>query len=698
MTFPITDPVLIVAVAMTIFVLAPLLMQRMRVPGLIGLILAGAVVGPNALNLLARDDTIVLLGTVGLIYLLFMAGAEIDLHGFRRQRNQSLLFGAVTFLIPQLVGVGIGMLLGYGVAASILLGSIFGSHTLVAYPIAMRFGISKKRAVTTTVGGTIIADTTALLVLAVVAASTRGALDVAFWFRMVGSLGAYVALIWFGLPRLGRWFFRNERTGGGAEYVFVLASLFAGAYLAHVAGVEPIVGAFLVGLSLNRLLPEQGLLTNRIHFVGEAFFIPFFLLSVGMLVDVRVFAAGPRAWEVMVAMSLAVIVSKWIASRLSQRFLSYSGGEGWVIFGLSVPHASATLPVALIGVEIGLFDDAVLNGTIMMILVTCVIGPWIVEKYGRRMALEEEHEPYSPTDSPQRILIPMANPATAEALMDLALAVREPGSREALLPLSVVPAGDTHASEYVAEAETMLSHAVAYAASAEVPVLPLTRVDHNYASGITRGVAETRTSTLVVGWDGKRSARRGIFGSVLDQLLDQTRQHVLVAKLGHPLNTTERLVVLVPEGADHVSGFFETVRMIKLMANRLSATIRVHVVASPAEVYREHFERIGPDAPVAADSADGWALVLRALHKELLPDDLVLVLSARRGAISWSPILDRLPGHLADLLPESFIMIYPAELPHGPHRALAESALPQRTFPPDPFDMPAQPSDSPGQD
>lgn len=170
----------------------------------------------------------------------------------------------------------------------------------------MRFGIAKNGAVTTAVGGTIITDTAALLVLAVIAASTRGALDAAFWVRLVAFLAVYLALVWIALPRLGRWFFRREKTGGISEYLFVFTALFAGAYLAEVAGIEAIVGAFLVGLALNRLIPEQSLLTNRIHFVGEAVFIPFFLLSVGMLVDVRVLAADLRVWEVMVAMTTVV--------------------------------------------------------------------------------------------------------------------------------------------------------------------------------------------------------------------------------------------------------------------------------------------------------------------------------------------------------------------------------------------------------
>jgi Kef-type K+ transport system membrane component KefB len=225
------------------------------------------------------------------------------------------------------------MLLGYSLGGSLLLGSMFASHTLVAYPIAIRYGIGKNPAVTTAVSSSIITDTSSLLVLAVVAASVRGVLDAAFWLRLVLMLGAYVIVVWFGLPRVGRWFFRNEKTGATAEYAFVLTALFGFAYLARVAGVEPIIGAFLVGLALNRLLPEQGQLTTRIQFVGEAFFIPFFLLSVGMLADVRVLAGDVRTWQVMIAMTVAVILLKGGAAKLMQRVFGYSSAEGWTMAG-----------------------------------------------------------------------------------------------------------------------------------------------------------------------------------------------------------------------------------------------------------------------------------------------------------------------------------------------------------------------------
>jgi Kef-type K+ transport system membrane component KefB len=661
-SLPIADPVLIMAVAMAIFLIAPLVMERARVPGLIGVILAGAIVGPNGLNLLARDQTVVLLGTVGLLYLIFLAGTAIDLHGFARYRNRSLTFGALSFLIPQVAGTGLGLLLGYSFAGSLLLGSIFGSHTLVAYPVAIRYGIAKSVAVTTAVGGTIVTDTASLLMLAVVAASTRGALDGEFWLRLVLALSAYVLLVWFGLPRLGRWFFRNERAGAVAEFAFILTALFGSAVLARAAGVQPIIGAFLAGLALNRLLPDRSLLANRLQFVGEAFFIPFFLLSVGMLADVRVLAGDVRVWQVMVAMTVGVTLFKGGAAKLAQKMFGYSADEGWTMAGLSIPQAAATLAVTLIGVEVGLLDDAVLNGAIMMIVVTCVIGPWLVEKYGRRLALHEEQKPYDPTTAPQRILVPVSNPKTAEDLMALALVIQEPGSPEPIFPLAVVPAERDGTAEFVASAEKMLQQVEAYGVAAGAEVVAMTRVDHNFASGIARGVTETRSSSIIVGWDGKRTQRRGIFGGVLDQLLVQTRQQIMVAKLGHPLNTTERVFLLIPHGSDHVLGFPEAVRTVKLLTNRLGARIVGHVVAGDAKTYASHFDTVKPSAPARFEESRSWPELLSQLAGRLRADDLVIVLSARRGAVSWTPALERLPALLADLVPESFVMLYPSEV------------------------------------
>jgi len=660
LSLPFTNPVLVFALAMVIFLVAPHLVERYRVPGMVGVIIAGAIVGPHGLNLLDRGPTIVLLGTVGLIYLMFLAGVEIDLHGFRRHRWQSLAFGLLTFGFPLLLGWGTGQLLGFPPASALLLGALLASHTLVAYPLALSMGIVRNGAVTAAVGGTMIADTAALLVLAVIASGSQGDLDAGFWARLSVSLGLFVALVVFGLPRLARWYFRRETTGTAATFLFVMTALFAGAFLAEVAGVEAIIGAFLVGLALNRLIPRNGLLSNRIQFVGEAFLIPFFLLSIGMLVDVRVFLRGPRAWVVLAALLGAGVLAKWLAAEGTRLAFRLTRAETGSIFGLSVSRASATLAIALIGNELGLFDEFIENGVVVLMAVTCFLGPWLVERHGRALALAEEQQPVSAAEAPARILVPMSNPKTAPALLDLALVLRDPRSPEPLYALTVVPDEGESAEAYVANAEQMLSKAVAYAAGAGVQVQPVTRVDQNFASGIVRGAVETRTATIVIGWDG-RTSRQHLFGSVLDQLLDQSAQQVIVARLGHPLNITRRVVVVVARGSDHHQGFADAVGTVKRLANGLGSGVQLLTVDAPVEGYLNAFRRVKPEAPVKGNRVAGWNAALSELRQLLKPEDLVIALSARRGTVSWDPYLQRLPARLAKLIPESFAMLYPPD-------------------------------------
>jgi Kef-type K+ transport system membrane component KefB len=664
-SLPVTNPVLIFALAMVVFLVAPLIVERFRVPGMVGIIVSGAILGPHGLNVLERGQTIVLLGTVGLIYLMFLAGVEIDLHGFRRYRWQSLAFGTLTFVLPMVLGWGAGLVLGFGPGSALLLGALLASHTLVAYPLALSMGIVRNGAVTAAVGGTMITDTAALLVLAVIASATRGALDMAFWIRLGGSLAAFVALITLGLPRLTRWYFRRETTGTAATFLYVMTALFAGAFLAEVAGVEAIIGAFLVGLALNRLIPRNGLLNNRIHFVGEAFLIPFFLLSIGMLVDVRVFLRGARAWEVLVALLVAGVLGKWLAAEGTRLLFRLTLAEAGSVFGLSVSRASATLAIALIGHEVGLFDEFVENGVVVLMAVTVFLGPWLVERHGRTLALAEEQQPLAGADVPARILVPMSNPKTAPALLDLALVLREARSPEPLFALTVVPDEGKTAESYVANAEQMLSKAVAYAAGAGVQIQAVTRVDQNFASGIIRGAVETRTATIVIGWDGRTSHQR-VFGSVLDQLLDQSQQQVVVAKLGHPVSTTRRIVAVPATGSDHHAGFAEAVGTLKRLANGLGASLHVLVVGQDDAGYLRAFKQVKPEAPVKTERVAGWASALGTLRQMLKAEDLVVVVSARRGTVSWDPYLHRLPARLAKLVPESFLLLYPSERPELP--------------------------------
>lgn len=677
---PFTDPVLIVALATLLFLTVPVLAERIRVPGVIGLIVAGAAVGPHGFGLLARDQTIILLGTVGLLYLMLMVGLELDLHQFSRYRNRSIVFGTLSFLVPAVFGAAAGLALGYPLPSALLLASAFSSHTLLAFPIASRLGIVRNEAVTTALGGTILTEILALLLLAVVANSAGGAsLDAAFWTRLAVSFGIYVAAVMWGLPRLGRWFFRRSGDGG-TEFIFVLASLFTISWLAHAAGVEPIVGALLAGLALNRLVPAQGPLMNRIHFVGNALFIPFFLLSVGMLVNVWALDSL-RAWVIAGVLSGGVLFSKWLAAWITARAFGYEPAEGWTVFGLTVPHAAGTLAIILVGYDLGLLDQTEVNAVVVMILATCLAGPWAVERFGRRVALREAARPYDPATAPRRVMIPLANPATAEALMDLAFAVRGPDTDEPLIPLSV--AGDEgHATEaWVAEAEQMLAGAVRHATAAEIPVRPVTRVDANIAAGIARGVAETRASVVVIGWDGRRTTGRTIFGSVLDQVLERTRQMVLVAKLGHPLNVTQRLVVLVPPAAERHPGFAEALAAVNRVASGIGAGMVGVVVGEDAERLRALHAEARPQVTAEWLAVRDWGALGEWLEGGLRREDLVVLMGARRSTVAWHPRLERLPARLAELAPESFLAVYPTEseaIAELPPEALGDALAPDR--------------------
>jgi Kef-type K+ transport system membrane component KefB/mannitol/fructose-specific phosphotransferase system IIA component (Ntr-type) len=663
-SLPINDPVLIFAVAMGIFLLAPVVFERFKIPGIIGLILFGTLVGPNVLNLLERDFTFELLGTVGLLYLVFLAGLELDLNRFNEHRQRSVIFGLLSFGFPMGLAYLVMPALGFSLQASLLIGAIIGSHTLLAYPTASNLGIVKNPAIINVVGGTLVTDTLALTVLAVVAGSMAGDLDAAFWVRLFGMLILYVAVVLIAVPRIGSWFFRNVPAQAPAEFLFLMVVLFTAAWAAGLAGAEPIIGAFLAGLTLNRLIPLTSPLMTRVRFVGNALFIPFFLLSVGMMVDPRVVARSTEVWIIAGALIGLVHVGKFLGAWATKLLFRYNRAEGLAMFGLSVPQAAATLAVTFVGLEIGLFGEEVVNAVILMIVVTVFVGPSFVGKFGRRIALQEEQKPYDPSDAPLRILIPISNPATVDGLMDIAFLLRGKTSDEALYPAMVVRGTEVGSEAQVAEAERMLSHAILYAAEADVPVQPLTRVDRNIATGIARAVAETRTSVVVVGWDGVKSgkSRTAVFGTVLDQVLEQTRHTVLVAKLGHPLNTTERVVAVVPPGSSRHPGFAEAVRIIKTVAAELDARFEALVLKEDPEDYKKLFKKMKPELPMEFEGVEGWGPLLWELRGRLEPQDLVVVLSSRQDTISWHKELERLPGQLSALVPESFIMIYPSEV------------------------------------
>ncbi|MCH8485377.1 MAG: cation:proton antiporter [Candidatus Cyclonatronum sp.] len=666
LNLPVNDPVLIFAIVMLIILLAPMVVQRLKIPGLVGTILAGTIVGPSVLGLLERDQTIILLGTVGLLYLMFMAGLSIDLNKFEKNRNKSLIFGLISFLIPQLAALPVGMyLLDFSLASSLLLGSIVGSHTLLAYPIANRIGITKNTGVTMAMGGTIVTDMLSLLILAIVANSLADATGFTFWLTFAVLVIGYTAAILLGLPVIGRWFFKNVRNQTNTEYVFMIALLFISAFLADLVGLAPIIGAFLAGLTLNRLVPESGTLMSRVQFVGNAYFIPFFLISVGMLVDVKVMFESWEVWAQTAAFTALVLFGKGFAAKLTQWIFKLTPEEGWTIAGLTIPQAAATLAVTLVGFEIGLFTQTSVNAVVLMILITCLIGPSLVERYGRKVALKEASQSYNPLDAPERILVPLANPQTAEALMDIAMIIRKKNSTEPLFPLTVARSSDTADSDArVAESEKMLSHSVVHAAAAEVPVLPVTRIDMNISNGIIRAVKELRISHVVIGWNGEISARQRIFGTVLDQLLEQSKQLIMVSKIDHPLNITERIFLIVPPYLDREPGFTGAMLTIKNMVNEIGAELLVVTSRNNHQTLKQLVENQEPEIEAGYIVLDEWASLLKDERIQFKDEeDLLILLSTRNGTVSWDANLERLPRIIAQNYPGvNFFTIYPSEI------------------------------------
>lgn len=655
---PLHEPVVVVALALAVFLIAPLLFERLRLPTTVGFIAAGALLGPTGLGWMARDQTIVLLGTVGLLYLMFIAAIEIDLHDFNRHRVRSGFFGLLGFALPLALGFTLGRLLGYSLAGAILLGAMLSSHTLLAYPAASRLGIAKNQAVMVAVGATIITDLLALLTLAGVAASAKGQLSAWFWMRMAVSVAVFALLVLRGLPVVGRWFFARYGDEGVREYIFVLAAMFAAAVLAHLAGIEPIIGAFLAGLALNPLLPEGQPLTNRLNFFSDAFFTPFFLFSVGMLVDVRVLVSGPRALLVMLGMIATVLPAKFAAAWFTRRRFAYSVPEAMTMFGLSVPQAAATLAIALIGYQVRLFDTAALNATIMVILVTSTVGPWLVERYGRQVALQEQRRPFRPVTEPQRILIPIADRAGTDSLMEMALLLRTPGSKEPLLPVAVVQGQGQQVAGRVAEAEKMLSHAVVHATGAGVRAVPLTRVATDFAKGIVRGIAESRATTLLLEWTGRRDWRGSILNEKLDRLIASTQQLVLVTTLSGTVKTLSRIIVVLPKDADCGPGFGDAIHVVKLMANRLSAEVHFILVGDSADRVRPAIARLRPRVPESYEEVPDWRALEVRLAGRAGADELVTLISERRGMVAWRRELDRMPARLHGVAP-NLCVLYP---------------------------------------
>ncbi len=656
----IQDPILIFTTIALVMLLSPLLAERLRIPDLVLLLISGAVLGPYGLGLLERNSAMMLFGSVGLLYIMFLAGLEIDLHRFARTKHKSIVFGLLTFAIPQLVGTLIGKyILGFEWRTSLLLASMFASHTLLAYPLASRLGISRTEPVSITVGATILTDTLALLVLAVIADSARGeSLGLLFWGNIGIGMVALVALTWLGIPRLTQWFMGKATEASGAQFLFVLVTVCGCAYLSHFAKLEPIIGAFLAGAAFNRLIPRQGVLMNRIVFAGNTLFIPFFLISVGMLVNPLAMVSSPRGWLVATTMVVTVIGTKYAAAWLTGILFGYDTESRKVMFGLSVVQAAATLAAVLVGYDLKIFDESVLNGAIAMIMVTCPLGSWMVDRHGRNMAeksLPKEH----PSSSGQRILVSVANTEFATRLMDLSFLLHDP-SRTSTIHSITIARDDAHSEDAIARGEKLLAHCLSHAAAAEMPVNPSIRLDINVSDGIARAAKELHATMTLVGWEGEESFSARLFGGVMKRLLVTCPSRLVFCRLIRPLNTTSRLLVLLDPLAEFRLDISSLIRDFKLLSQQIGAEVRIYFSAKVSDEFQVEIDKAQPQRPLVFIASETLSLACSTFSADAGEGDLLLIAGERREDVRWSPTIERVPEMIATKHPTHNLLIaYP---------------------------------------
>lgn len=668
-TLPLADPVLKFLLILLIILAAPLLLNKLRIPHLLGLIIAGAIIGPHGFNLVLRDSSIILSGTAGLLYIMFLAGLEIDMADFKRNSTKSLAFGMYTFLIPMILGTVVGIwVLRFNVLTSVLLASMFASHTLIAYPIISKLGISKNKAVSITVGGTMITDTLALLVLTIIVGMATGQVNDMFWIRLGVSILIFALIVLFGFPFIGRWFFKHVHDNI-SQYIFVLVMVFLGSFLAQVAGMEAIIGAFLSGLALNRLIPQSSPLMNRVEFVGNAIFIPFFLLGVGMLIDYRTFFTSFETIKVGLIMIIVATAAKYIAAWMTQKTFHLSTDQRSVIFGLSNAQAAATLAAVMVGYNvitgtdangepIRLLNESVLNGTILMILVTCTIASFAAQKGAHNIAAQDISDKEENKKESEHILIPVSNEETVEELVNLSLAIKSPQNKNGSFALKVI---DNHHSDEKAlkQSRRVLQTAVNTAAATDTRMKDLLRYDLSVSNAIASVVKEREITDLVVGLHKEKDIPAAFLGHIVESVLAESSVSTFIYKPAQPISTVRRHLIIIPELAEKEIGFNQIIfRLRNVTQNTGAATVFYGSEATLNALKKLLAKKSGEASYIEFNDWDDFLIVFR----DIKPDDTMWIILSRKEGLSYAPAMARIPKYLNKYFQaNSFVLAYPVQ-------------------------------------
>ncbi len=668
-TLPLADPVLKFLIILAIILASSLLLNKLKIPHLLGLIVAGAIIGPYGFNLIMRDSSIIMSGTAGLLYIMFLAGLEIDMGDFRRNSLRSLTFGLYTFIIPMLLGTAVSLwVFKFNILSSVLLASMFASHTLIAYPIISRLGITRDKSVSITVGGTMITDTLSLLVLTIIVGMATGNVNDSFWMRLSISVVLFAAVVLFIFPIIARYFFKRVNDSI-AQYIFVLAMVFLGAFLAQLAGMESIIGAFLTGLALNRFIPLSSPLMNRVEFVGNAIFIPFFLISVGMLVDYRAFTS----WETVkvgLVMIIVATLAKYLAAWLTQKTFRLSTDQRRVIFGLSNAQAAATLAAVIVGYNIitgtdadgepiRLLNESVLNGTIMMILVTCVMASFSAQKGAHNIAAQvgsNAPRANAKNNRQEHILLPVSNEETVEELVNFCLALKGPKTNTGLYALKVI---ENHNADEktLRKSQKVLETALKTGAAANTLVKDVLRYDLNISNAITSVANERGITDIVVGI--KKGIVSDSLGRILENVLIESSVNAFVYSSVQPISTIKRHVVVIPELIEREAGFIQVVNRLWNVISNTGTRMRFFGSTEAIAILQNFFKDKNCEVTyVEFDKWDDWRFLLR----EVRPDDMIWTLLSRKGGFSYVSVMSRVPRFLSRYLSaHSFVLAYPKQ-------------------------------------
>ena len=608
------------------------------------------------------EGSVKLFSTIGLLYIMFIAGLELDMNEFKKYLNKSIVFGALTFFIPIILGYPICRYgLGLNETASWLTASMFATHTLVAYPIASKYGLTKKTAVAIAVGGTILTDTSVLILLAVISGTAKGEVDMSFWVRLITSLVFFSLIMFLIIPRVTKWFFKKLETDSTSQYIYVLSVVFFSAFLAEVAGVEHIIGAFVAGLVLNRLIPHNSVLMNRIEFIGNSLFIPFFLIYVGMVVDYKVLINGSWALIIAGVLTTFAIASKWLAAFTTQKIFGMLAAERQLIFGLSTAHAAATLAVIMVGFDNQILDINIVNATILLILITCMTASFATENAGKRYLLEgiETEQVESIRLRDQHLLVELNELKGNENLLDFSVMISNPKVVNPISVATILP-NDEEAEIKIHKARKSLDEIIKHLSAGETKVNAIATIDHNISSGIARLSKELFADAVLINDENNLNIIKRLVGDDREHLLDVCDRTVFFCKLDKPNKRYEGIDVVAPKFSDLETSFSSWAERIIRFSKEINQPIDLFCSSVVAEKWILLAKQLRITAKTKVHEIDDPEDYF--LMRENNPNTLCVYCVPRKGSVSYGPGMENVISRMQKLnLDQDHILIYPAQ-------------------------------------